>query len=180
MKYILSIVGLGLLLTVIHQTGQNFTTLDPQPFETSLVTHTKASESSYSGNTSGQELVEYAKLFYGVPYRYGSSDPKVGFDCSGFISHVYTHFGIKVPRSSVNFTDVGTPVEVDDAAPGDLVLFTGTDPESGTVGHIGIVVKNDDEGLEFIHSSSGKQYSVTVTPLEGYYETRFVKVIRVI
>ncbi|MPR35041.1 C40 family peptidase [Salmonirosea aquatica] len=173
MKYILSIIGLGLLLTVIHQARQNFTTLDPQPFETSLV-------ADRGTHTMGQELVEYAKLFYGVPYRYGSSDPEKGFDCSGFISHVYTHFGIEVPRSSVNFTDVGTPVEVDSAAPGDLVLFTGTDPESGTVGHIGIVVKNDRDGLEFIHSTSGKQYSVTVTPLEGYYETRFVKVIRVI
>ena len=180
MKYILSIIGLGLLLAGLHQARQNFTTLDPQPFETSLVAYSGDPEKTYSGNTSGEDLVEYAKLFYGVPYRYGSSDPEVGFDCSGFINHVYTHFGIEVPRSSVNFTDVGTPVEMANAAPGDLVLFTGTDPESGVVGHIGIVVRNDEDGLDFIHSSSGKQYAVTISPLEGYYETRFVKVIRMV
>lgn len=180
MKYILSIIGLGLILTVFHQTSQNFTALETQPLETSVATRLTDPQSTRMASVTGQKLVEYAKLFYGVPYHYGSSDPNVGFDCSGFISHVYTHFGIEVPRSSVNFTDVGTPVEVDSAAPGDLVLFTGTDSESGTVGHIGIVTKNDRDGLEFIHSSSGKQYSVTVTPLEGYYETRFVKVIRVI
>lgn len=171
MKYILSIIALGLVLTIAHQTSQNFTTLEAQPLETSVATRVPS--------VTGQKLVQYAKLFYGVPYRYGSSDPNVGFDCSGFISHVYTHFNIQVPRSSVDFTNVGTPVEVDDAAPGDLVLFTGTDPESHTVGHIGIITKNDHDGLEFIHSSSGKQYSVTVTPLKGYYETRFVKIIRV-
>ena len=180
MKYILSIIALGLVLTIAHQTTHNFTTLEAQPLETSVATRLTESKATRIASVTGQKLVQYAQQFYGVPYLYGSSDPDVGFDCSGFISHVYTHFGIEVPRSSVNFTDVGTPVEVDNAIPGDLVLFTGTDPASGTVGHIGIVTKNDDEGLEFIHSSSGKQYSVTVTPLEGYYEDRFVKVIRVI
>lgn len=180
MKYILSIIALGLMLTVAHQTTQNFTTLETQPLETSVATRLTDPKTTRMASITGQKLVDYARRFYGVPYRYGSSDPKVGFDCSGFISHVYTHFGIEVPRSSVNFTDVGTPVEVDQAVPGDLVLFTGTNSENRTVGHIGIVTKNDDDGLEFIHSSSGKQYSVTVTPLEGYYETRFVKVIRVI
>lgn len=180
MKYILSIIALGLVLAIGHQTSQNFTTLEAQPQETSVATRLTSSPTTRMASVTGPKLVEYARRFYGVPYRYGSSDPNVGFDCSGFISYVYTHFGIEVPRSSANFTDVGTPVEIDSAAPGDLVLFTGTDPESGTVGHIGIVTKNDRDGLEFIHSSSGKQYSVTVTPLEGYYETRFVKVIRVI
>jgi cell wall-associated NlpC family hydrolase len=180
MKYILSIIALGLALTIAQQTRRNFTTLEAQPLETFVATPLTESQTTRMASTTGQKLVQYARQFYGVPYRYGSSDPSVGFDCSGFISHVYTHFGIEVPRSSVNFTEVGTPVEVDNAAPGDLVLFTGTDPTSGTVGHIGIVVENDEDGLDFIHSSSGKQYSVTVTPLEGYYETRFVKVIRVI
>jgi cell wall-associated NlpC family hydrolase len=133
-----------------------------------------------AGTPTPDELVDFAELFYGVPYQYGSSDPAVGFDCSGYINYVFNHFNISVPRSSVDFTHVGTPVEVMEAQPGDLVLFTGTNPGDRTVGHIGIVVKNDPEGLEFIHSSSGKQHAVTVSPLEGYYENRFVKVIRLI
>ncbi len=136
--------------------------------------------SDYSENPSGEEIVEYAKLFYGVPYNFGSSTPETGFDCSGYIHYVYTHFDIDVPRSSVDFTEEGSDVGLDEAQPGDLVLFTGTNPENRTVGHIGIVVKNDLEGLDFIHATSGKQHAVTVTPLEGYYQNRFVKIIRLI
>jgi hypothetical protein len=40
------------------------------------------------------------------------------------------------------------------------------------------VISNEGE-LQFIHSSSGKAYGVTVSPLKGYYEGRFVKVIRI-
>lgn len=133
-----------------------------------------------SGEADPVEVVDYAKLFYGVPYKYGSSTPEAGFDCSGFINYVYNHFGIEVPRSSVDFTDEGTPVQLARASPGDLILFTGTDPTTRTVGHVGIVVKNDASGLEFIHSSSGKQASVTITPMNDYYQERFVKVIRIL
>jgi cell wall-associated NlpC family hydrolase len=181
MKYVFLIVALGALLQYQFRTGtpqieekvqiQSTSQAEPAPVVAEETPYHKA---------KAQKLVEYAKLFYGVPYKYGSSNPKTGFDCSGFINHVFTHFDIDVPRSSVNFTNIGTPVEVTDAAPGDLILFTGTNPKSRTVGHIGIVVENDDEGLEFIHSSSGKQYAVTISPLEGYYENRFVKVIRLI
>ncbi len=133
-----------------------------------------------SGEADPEEVVDYAKLFYGVPYKFGSSNPEAGFDCSGFINYVYNHFGIEVPRSSVDFTDEGTPVQLARAIPGDLILFTGTDPTTRTVGHIGIIVKNDASGLEFIHSSSGKQASVTITPMSDYYQERFVKVIRIL
>src|SRR5688572_30021886 len=38
---------------------------------------------------------------------------------------------------------------------------------------------NSNGDLQFIHSSSGKAYGVTVSPLKGYYSGRFVKVIRI-
>jgi hypothetical protein len=34
--------------------------------------------------------------------------------------------------------------------------------------------------LKFIHSTSGRQYGVTITALNDYYKGRFVKVIRYI
>ena len=126
------------------------------------------------------EFVEYAKSLEGTPYLYGSADPLKGLDCSGFINAVSNHFGIKVPRSSIEFTNLGKPVESTTAKPGDLILFTGTDPGKRIVGHIGIVTENNDGHLEFIHSSSGKAKGVTTSELEGYYETRFVKVIRIL
>ena len=130
-------------------------------------------------NAKPTDIVAFAKTLIGVPYVYGSTNPKVGFDCSGFITHVFNHFNIKVPRSSIDFTHVGKEIDTTQAVPGDLILFTGTNPEERFVGHMGIVVSNANGKLEFIHSTSGKAMSVTISPLEKYYRTRFVKVIRI-
>jgi cell wall-associated NlpC family hydrolase len=130
-------------------------------------------------NVSPQSIVTFAQTLKGIPYKYASSDPRQGFDCSGFITYVFNHFNIRVPRSSIDFTNVGREVPPSDARPGDLILFTGTDSTVRIVGHMGIVISPPGNDVSFIHSSSGKAYGVTVNPLKGYYETRFVKVVRV-
>jgi cell wall-associated NlpC family hydrolase len=132
-----------------------------------------------TGNLQRDSLVAFARTLLGVPYKYASTDPTQGFDCSGFITYVFNHFGISVPRSSIDFTNQGREVAVADARPGDLILFTGTDSTDRRVGHMGIIVSNADGKTEFIHSTSGKAYSVVITPFERYYRSRFVKVIRV-
>ncbi|HUC83005.1 MAG TPA: C40 family peptidase [Flavisolibacter sp.] len=125
-----------------------------------------------------QDVVSFAKTLIGVPYLYGSTDPAKGFDCSGFITYVFKHFDIVVPRSSIDFTNVGQEVSASQAKEGDLILFTGTDSTERFVGHMGIVVSNTDT-LRFIHSTSGKQYGVTITPLSSYYKSRYVKTVRI-
>jgi hypothetical protein len=125
-----------------------------------------------------QQIAGYAKTLIGVPYLYGSADPAKGFDCSGFITYVFNHFNIVVPRSSIDFTNVGTEVSAAASKPGDLILFTGTDSLEKFVGHMGIVISNTDS-LNFIHSTSGKIYGVTITPLNNYYKKRYVKIVRV-
>lgn len=127
---------------------------------------------------SPENIVSFAKTLIGVPYKYASTDPAEGFDCSGFITYVFNHFGISVPRSSIDFTDVGREVSLSNARAGDLILFTGTDSTERFVGHMGIVTENTDS-LRFIHSTSGKKYGVTITALNPYYKKRFVKVTRV-
>lgn len=132
-----------------------------------------------TGMTTPDELTRFAMTLTDVPYLYASTDPAKGFDCSGFITYVFNHFNIAVPRSSIDFTDLGTEVDSTDAKPGDLILFTGTDSTIRRVGHMGIVISNEKGRLQFIHSSSGKANGVVITPLERYYRGRFVKVIRV-
>lgn len=139
----------------------------------------KQGEEIKTGSTVPDSLVAFGKSLVGTPYLYASSDPAKGFDCSGFITYVFNHFGIAVPRSSVDFTNVGKEVPTAIARPGDLILFTGTDSTIRIVGHMGIVESNEKGNLLFIHSTSGKAKSVVITPLKGYYEARFVKVIRV-
>jgi cell wall-associated NlpC family hydrolase len=127
-----------------------------------------------------ERIVTYAQTLIGTPYSYGCSKPESGgFDCSGFINYVFQHFNLTVPRSSADFANVGQEVSTTrEAKQGDLILFTGTNPAIRTVGHIGIVISNADS-LRFIHSSSGKEYAVTITPLNDYYQGRFMKVVRV-
>lgn len=132
-----------------------------------------------TGLTVPDSLVAFGKSLVGTPYRYASSDPDKGFDCSGFITYVFNHFDIAVPRSSVDFTNVGKEIPTATARAGDLILFAGTDSTTKIVGHMGIVESNEKGNLLFIHSTSGKAKSVVITPLKGYYEARFVKVIRV-
>jgi cell wall-associated NlpC family hydrolase len=132
-----------------------------------------------TGIVTPEELVIYAQTLRGVPYQYACSDPEKGFDCSGFINYVFNRFYIKVPRSSVDFTNVGKEVPLEDAKPGDLILFTGTNNTIRTVGHIGIVTSHIADSLVFIHSSSGSANGVTMTPLNEYYQGRFMKIVRV-
>ena len=128
--------------------------------------------------TTAHKLVSYAKTLIGTPYLYGSVDPYKGFDCSGFITHVFNHFNIQVPRSSVDFTNIGQPIDVTSAKEGDLILFTGTNESIRTVGHMGIITENTDT-LRFIHSTSGRAYGVTISNLNEQYKKRLVKVIRI-
>jgi len=142
-------------------------------------TDTLASKAIHTNRTRGDELVGFAETLQGIPYKFGSTDPRIGFDCSGFITYVFNHFGISVPRSSINFTHVPKEITLKEAKRGDIILFTGTDSTKRVVGHMGIITSEKGLSHEFIHSTSVKAYSVTKTPLNKYYQGRFVKVIRI-
>ena len=126
-----------------------------------------------------KDFVDYSKKFLGTPYKYGSANPENGLDCSGFITVVFNQFNVKAPRSSVNFTDEGTEIDIKNAKPGDIILFTGSDNASGIVGHMGIIT-SVGENVQFIHSASGKNVGVIINNFIGYYKTHFVKVIRIL
>lgn len=131
------------------------------------------------GNTTPTQLIAFARTSLGIPNKYASTDPEQGFDCSGFITYTFNHFGIAVPRTSADFTNVKHEVPLTEARPGDLILFTGTDSSIRTVGHMGIVVSPPGQQFMFIHSTSGKAMGVTESPLTKGYQQRFVKIIRI-
>ena len=154
--------------------------VDSMPKDQTAVQHIPLppSQEVKTGQVKPEQVMTFAETLIGVPYVYASTDPKVGFDCSGFITYVFNHFNIQVPRSSVDFTNVGKTIPVEQAKRGDIILFTGTDSLETEVGHMGLVVSNTDT-LRFIHSTSGKANGVTVTPLNGYYQKRFVRTLRI-
>lgn len=125
-------------------------------------------------------IVEFARSLIGTKYQFGCASPAAGFDCSGFVNYVFGHFDIEVPRSSVEFTNKCCDVPLNESRPGDLILFTGTNSNIRTVGHIGIIVSNDSAGVQFIHASSGKEMQVMISRLKDAYTHRFVKVVRIV
>ena len=123
-------------------------------------------------------LVNFALSLTGTPYRYGGKSLN-GFDCSGFVYHVFNRFGFNdLNRSSRTQAIQGSAVELEQAQKGDLLFFTGTNPQQRQVGHVGIVISAPGEEVQFVHSSSNG--GVKVSKLEGYYETRFMQAKRIL
>lgn len=140
---------------------------------------------AFSLNTdsiSSYNLIYFAQNLIGTSYRPASSNPSQGFDCSGFVSYVFKSFGANVPRSSDEFINIGRKINIEDARTGDIILFTGTKTHHPhSIGHVGIVYCNDGGGpLKFIHSTSGKEYGVTISEMDNTYKRRFVQVVRVL
>lgn len=110
----------------------NATTSDTTTSSSSTTSNsgaTTSSDTTSSGtstsSTTGDSVVAYAKQFIGVQYTYGGTSPSTGFDCSGFTSYVYKHFGISLPRTSGGQSGVGTAVSRANLVPGDLVIYSG-------------------------------------------------------
>ena|SRR5665213_2790211 len=144
------------------------------PYEAEHITHIE------TGKTKPYELVNFACSLAGTPYKYASTDPLQGLDCSGFVTYVFRHFGIAVPRTSVDFTPVQRPIPLKQAKLGDLILFTGLDSSRRIVGHMGIISSVPGEPLRFMHSTSGKNQGVVETDFyTRYYEARYIEVIRI-
>lgn len=118
--------------------------------------------------TLGDRMVSYAKRFVGVPYSWGGSSPRSGFDCSGFVRFVYGHFGISLDHSS--FADFWRGRHVGRWAmkPGDLVFFDGA-------GHVGIYVGHG----RFIHAPHTGSV-VRIETMAGWYSSRFDGARRVV
>ena len=122
--------------------------------------------------TATDELLSYALSLQGIPYRWGKSSPEDGFDCSGFVWHVYRQYGYSIPRTAAQIAYNLPEVATEDRRPGDILVFN---YEDQAFAHVGLYLGNDS----FIHASSGKAASVTVSNLDTpYWWGRFAGVRR--
>lgn len=91
-------------------------------------------------------LMEEANKYVGYPYVWGGASPETSFDCSGFVSYVFTASGVyNTGRlGAKGLRSLCRDVPVDQARPGDIVFFDGTMGE-GVAGitHCGIYVGNN-------------------------------------
>lgn len=83
-----------------------------------------AAETVADASGLGQQAVNLALEYVGVPYVWGGASPS-GFDCSGLIQYVYGKLGIKVPHSSSAISTIGYQVSAAEAQPGDIVWTPG-------------------------------------------------------
>ena len=116
-----------------------------------------------------QQLTRSAMRFLGVPYVFGGTSTS-GFDCSGYVQHVFAMLGIGLPRTADAQYDAGRPA-VGGPRPGDLVFFD----TYGGVSHVGIYLGHG----KFVHASSS--HGVMVSHLsESYWASRYVGAKRLI
>jgi cell wall-associated NlpC family hydrolase len=127
--------------------------------------------------TSAARVLPTAERYLGVPYRWGGTSPKTGFDCSGFVQYVFAKHGTRLPRTSREMASSGqrlSPVW-STLKPGDLVLFA----EPGKrISHVAIYAGK----RRIIHASgSGRRvrYDALDTKRGKWFARRIVSARRV-
>jgi len=114
-------------------------------------------------------LTKSAMRFLGVPYVFGGTTT-AGFDCSGYVQHVFAMLGVHLPRTADAQYTVGHKVA--QVEPGDLVFF-----QTYTYGpsHVGIYLGHG----RFVHSSSS--HGVEVSELhDAYWSSRYLGAKRIL
>ena len=114
-------------------------------------------------------IMEEAQKYIGYPYVWGGASPETSFDCSGFVSWVYTESGVyNTGRlGATGLYGICKKITPEQAQPGDLVFFEGTmgDAADG-ITHVGIYVG----GNHMLHCGSPIGYADLT---ESYWRKHF-------
>ena len=109
-------------------------------------------------------LTRNALRFLGVRYSFGGTSA-YGFDCSGYVQHVFALAGVQLPRMADSQYYAGKSFS-GALRPGDLVFFHTYAPG---VSHVGISLGGD----RFVHASSSRGISVA-SLRDSYWAPRYV------
>jgi peptidoglycan endopeptidase LytE len=132
----------------------------------------------YNGNHSDliDQIIVSATENIGTRYRSGGTT-KAGFDCSGLMFCTFGNFDIKLPRSSIEQSRIGTKVASAEAQKGDLIFFKTNGRRH--INHVGMVVEAADGEIKFVHSSTHGGVIISSTK-EPYYQRSFSQVNRIL
>ncbi|MBB4804426.1 cell wall-associated NlpC family hydrolase [Flavobacterium nitrogenifigens] len=122
------------------------------------------------------QLIANATENIGIRYRSGGTT-KAGFDCSGLMICTFNNFDIKLPRSSIEQSRIGTKVATEEAQKGDLIFFRTNGRRH--INHVGMIVEVVDGEIKFVHSSTHGGVMISSTK-EPYYTRAFSQVNRVL
>lgn len=128
-------------------------------------------------NNLALNIVDYAKQFEGVRYKYGGTTKK-GMDCSGLVYTSFKAYDIDLPRISRNMAKEGESVSLEQVKVGDLLFFK-TNGKHNAISHVGMVVTALPGNIEFIHASTS--LGVIISSLaERYWYFSFVEARRIL
>lgn len=108
----------------------------------------RAEWSEASPNARKLAMTAYAQV--GVPYRYATSNPEVGFDCSGLVKYAAAAVGVDLPHNSG--AQRRALEAVDSPEVGDLIWYPG---------HVAIYL---GQGLEVHAPQPGRTVEVRTLP----------------
>ena len=132
----------------------------------------KLAPAASKGASTGRKAVSIAKRYLGVKYKWGGSNPKTGFDCSGFTMYVYGKLGVKLLHYTGDQWREGTRIPKAQLRRGDLVFFDmskGGDPQ-----HEGMYVGKG----KFIHAPHTGDVVKISTLASGHYAEAYVGAVR--
>ena len=118
-----------------------------------------------------KSVVDHGQKLLGLRYR-TSGVAKWPLDCSGFVSYIYSLEGIRIPRSSSGLAVYANNIK--DPQPGDLLFFKGRNRSANRVGHVAMVVSNEDGNIKMMHSSCSRGIVIENFNNNAYYTSRYV------
>ncbi len=122
---------------------------------------------SLTGSSAGNAAATFAVAQIGKPYVWGAQGPG-SFDCSGLTMAAWASAGVTIPRVTYTQATTGTPVSVQDARTGDLVLIPGSDGTAANPGHVGMVAGGDATGKVWLVEAPRTGLTVRLTPISGW------------
>ncbi|MBI3510812.1 MAG: C40 family peptidase [Bacteroidetes bacterium] len=118
-------------------------------------------------------VIAYSKNFVGYHYKYGSNGQNKSFDCSHFVSYCYKKYGVNIPCSSAGLSTLGKKINIADVRPGDLMFFKGRNSKNPKVGHVSLVIENNDGHIKLIHATD-RGVVIDEYDKMKYYRDRFI------
>ena len=97
---------------------------------------------AYLADETFARIIEEAEKYIGYPYVWGGDSPETSFDCSGFVSYVFTNSGVRnVGRlGATSLYGACQKITAEEARPGDLIFFENTISGEDGITHVGIYV----------------------------------------
>ncbi|WP_242117636.1 C40 family peptidase [Aestuariivivens sediminicola] len=121
--------------------------------------------------TLQDSIIQYAKSFEGVKYKWGGTTQS-GMDCSGLIYESFREHHIYLPRISRDMAKKGKKLDIKNVQEGDLLFFKTGKSKRQAINHVGLVVEVAQDGVKFIHATN--RNGVIITQLsESYWSSAF-------